>query len=117
MIQVKKHGNKYHLYITTCPECKCQFTFNPIDKKRVFMCDGMIDYEYIECPECGKEINRKKITQIDDDDNDDDDPLFRVKFKMNLIKSLAAAKEFNCPEVEQAVKQLLKEEFNIDIKE
>lgn len=119
MIQVKEHGNRYRLYKTTCPECKCKFTFSPIDKKRVYMCGGMIDCEYVKCPECGKEITEWEITQIDDDDDDDDDddPLFRVKFKMNLIKSLAAAKEFNCPEVEQAAKQLLKEEFNIDIKE
>ena len=62
MIQVEKHGNRYNLYRTICPECECQFTFSPLDIKRVYMCGGMIDCRYVKCPECGKEITEWEIS-------------------------------------------------------
>lgn len=115
MIQVKEHGNRYRLYKTTCSECKCKFTFAPIDRKRVYMCGGMIDCGYIKCPECGKDIAEWEINT--GYQKDEEEPLLHIKMKIHLLRILSLAKEHNDTETEQIVKQLFKEEFDTDIEE
>lgn len=57
-MQVLKHGNKYR--IATCCECGCEFQFSIKEIKNYFRLDDAvgyyIDYDYIECPECGEKM-------------------------------------------------------------
>lgn len=57
-MQVLKHGKYYR--IATCRKCDCEFQFNKKEIKNYFRIDDAfgyyIDYDYIECPECGEQI-------------------------------------------------------------
>lgn len=54
MIKIIKPG-KYH--IVTCPECKCEFSYEDEDIKRG---DQRDYYEKVECPCCKNRIDLMK---------------------------------------------------------
>lgn len=58
-MEIIKHGNKAKTQ--TCLNCGCEFVFNENDKKHAYI-NSPFDlqlfdsYDYINCPECKKEI-------------------------------------------------------------
>lgn len=58
-MEIIKHGSDYKTRI--CFDCGCEFKFNKNEEKYTYIrssFDGGIfeSYHYINCPECGKEI-------------------------------------------------------------
>ena len=54
MMQIIKHGDRYH--IATCPRCGCNFGFAHLE---IDVEEGDFSRtESINCPECGRKISR-----------------------------------------------------------
>lgn len=53
-MEIIKHGKTYQVY--TCPHCRCVFAACKIDSYK----DDWDGKDWVECPECGEEIQLKQ---------------------------------------------------------
>lgn len=57
-MEIIKHGNT--MMHGKCSACGCEFLYNENDielsETRINAYESRIDYRYVNCPECGKEI-------------------------------------------------------------
>ena len=57
-MEIVKHGNMYRIVI--CPKCECEFRFGIKEILTYKQTDDTfghyIEYDYIDCPECGHRI-------------------------------------------------------------
>lgn len=54
-MEIIEHGKTYQVY--TCPHCRCVFAACKIDSYK----DDWDRKDWVECPECGEEIELKEM--------------------------------------------------------